>query len=88
MANLPLGYPFAPRNEYALKLIFLKSHHYCQASRHDAATWLLHPDAPKIEIPQDLKVRLESFRKVFVDDVKTNKPILEIQLKNTLVMPG
>lgn len=69
MANLPLGDPFAPRNEYALEIDFLKEPPLLPVeARHDAATWLLHPDAPKIEIPQDLKVRLESFRKVFVDD--------------------
>ena len=30
---------------------------------HKAATWLLHPDAPKIEMPKELRARLESARK-------------------------
>ena len=30
---------------------------------HYAATWLLHPDAPKVEMPPELKARLERARK-------------------------
>ena len=30
---------------------------------HYAATWLLHPDAPAIEMPPELKARLERARK-------------------------
>ena len=30
---------------------------------HYAATWLLHEDAPKIEMPNELKLRLERSRK-------------------------
>ena len=30
---------------------------------HYAATWLLHPDAPKVELPEGLKTRLERARK-------------------------
>ena len=30
---------------------------------HVAATWLLHPDAPKVEMPVELKRRLERARK-------------------------
>ena len=30
---------------------------------HYAATWLLHPDAPKVEMPQELKERIERSRK-------------------------
>jgi len=26
---------------------------------HYAATWLLHPDAPKVEMPEHLKLRIE-----------------------------
>ena len=29
---------------------------------HYAATWLLHPDAPKVEMPQALKHRIERMR--------------------------
>ncbi len=30
---------------------------------HSAATWLLHPDAPKIDLPPELKSRLMRVRK-------------------------
>ena len=30
---------------------------------HSAATWLLHPDAPKIDLPPELKSRLMRARK-------------------------
>ncbi|WP_051630152.1 ABC transporter ATP-binding protein [Mycoplasma simbae] len=69
MANLPLGDPFAPRNDYALEIDFYKEPPLLPVSpTHAAATWLLHPDAPKIELPNELKVRIDSFRKVFDND--------------------
>ena len=30
---------------------------------HFAATWLLHPDAPKVEMPVELQARIERARK-------------------------
>jgi len=30
---------------------------------HYAATWLLHPDAPKVEVPAELQARLERAKK-------------------------
>ncbi|UUD37320.1 ABC transporter ATP-binding protein [Mycoplasmopsis equigenitalium] len=66
MANLPSGDPFAPRNDYALEIDFVKEPPLIPITKtHAAATWLLHPDAPKVEINKQLKSRLESFRKVF-----------------------
>ncbi|WP_029906540.1 ABC transporter ATP-binding protein [Mycoplasmopsis opalescens] len=71
MENLPLGDPFAPRNEYALEIDFYKEPPLIEVnSHHKAATWLLHPDAPKIEYSHELKVRIDSFRKAFKDDAK------------------
>ncbi|AIA29502.1 oligopeptide ABC transporter ATP-binding protein [Mycoplasmopsis californica] len=69
MANLPLGDPFAPRNEYALEIDFYKEPPLIPiSSTHAAATWLLHPEAPKIILPPELEVRIDSFRKVFTDE--------------------
>ena len=34
---------------------------------HYAATWLLHPDAPKVEMPRELRLRLERSRKAADD---------------------
>ncbi|QSF13628.1 ABC transporter ATP-binding protein [Mycoplasma sp. Mirounga ES2805-ORL] len=69
MNNLPLGDPFAPRNEYALELDFYKEPPLIQVEdTHYAATWLLHPDAPKVERPKELMTRINSFKEVFNDE--------------------
>ncbi|CAC13458.1 OLIGOPEPTIDE ABC TRANSPORTER ATP-BINDING PROTEIN [Mycoplasmopsis pulmonis] len=66
MANLPPGDAFAPRNEYALDLDYVKEPPFFKiSSTHSAATWLLHEKAPKIELKESVVKRLESFRKVF-----------------------
>ncbi|EIE39963.1 oligopeptide ABC transporter ATP-binding protein [Mycoplasmopsis canis UF31] len=66
MNNLPLGDAFAPRNEYALEIDFIKEAPLFQISEtHAAASWLLHPDAPRVQLSSELEARLESFRKVF-----------------------
>ena len=60
----PLGDAFAPRNAYAL-VIDEKAEPpmFKLSDTHYAATWLLHPDAPKVEMPAELKARLERARK-------------------------
>ncbi|WP_406617239.1 ABC transporter ATP-binding protein [Mycoplasmopsis adleri] len=71
MANLPLGDPFAPRNDFALEIDFEKEPPLIPInSHHAAATWLLHPDAPKVKLPKPLQIRLEHFRKAFKEDEK------------------
>lgn len=54
-----VGDAFAPRNPYALKIDFLYRPPYFSVSpTHKARTWLLHPDAPKIDPPEHLcKIR-------------------------------
>ncbi|MEA4115398.1 ABC transporter ATP-binding protein [Mycoplasma sp. 744] len=66
MANLPLGDPFAPRNEYALEIDFVKEPPLIPiTSSHAAATWLLHPEAPKVTLSDDLIKRLNLFKETF-----------------------
>lgn len=66
MSNLPLGDPFAPRNEYALELDFHKEPPLIKISEtHSAATWLLHPDSPKVKLNLQLETKLKLFKKVF-----------------------
>lgn len=56
----PKGDAFAARNKYAMKIDFEKEPPMFQVSdTHYAATWLLHPDAPKVEIPKALQKRIE-----------------------------
>lgn len=55
----PAGDAFAPRNRYAMKIDFEREPPMFKISEtHYAATWLLHPDAPKVEIPEQLKARI------------------------------
>ena len=60
----PQGDAFAPRNAFALKIDEKAEPPLFQVSpTHFAATWLLHPDAPKIDMPPELKARLARARK-------------------------
>jgi len=55
----PKGDAFAARNKYAMKIDFDKEPPYFRISdTHYASTWLLHPDAPKVEMPDILKHRI------------------------------
>ena len=60
----PAGDAFAARNEFALA-IDEKEHPpmFKITDTHYAATWLLDPRAPKVEMPAELKRRLERMRK-------------------------
>jgi oligopeptide transport system ATP-binding protein len=57
----PKGDAFAARNPYALEIDFEEQPPFFKVTdTHHAATWLLHPDAPKIELPaavQTLKAK-------------------------------
>ena len=56
----PKGDAFAARNKYALELDFEEQPPMFQISdTHYAATWLLHPDAPKVEMPDIVKERIQ-----------------------------
>ena len=60
----PQGDAFAARNPFALKVDKKAEPPMFQISRtHFAATWLLHPDAPDIDMPRELKERIERSRK-------------------------
>ena len=58
------GDAFAARNEYALG-IDLREHPpmFKITDTHSAATWLLDPRAPKVEMPAELRERIERMRK-------------------------
>lgn len=63
----PKGDSFAPRNKYAMEIDFEEQPPFFKVSEtHYAATWLLHPDAPKVEPPlavQTLKKNRGSVKK-------------------------
>lgn len=60
----PLGDAFAYRSSYAMQIDFEEQPPLFKVSEtHYAATWLLHPDAPKVEMPKILKERIASYKK-------------------------
>ena len=60
----PVGDAFAARNRFALKIDKKAEPRLFKISdTHYAATWLLHPDAPAIQMPRELKERLERAKK-------------------------
>ncbi|WP_462216940.1 ABC transporter ATP-binding protein [Mycoplasmoides genitalium] len=53
MLTPPKGDAFASRNQYALAIDFEYHPPFFEVTKtHKAATWLLHPQAPKVEPPQ------------------------------------
>ena len=55
----PVGDAFAERNKYALKIDFeMQPPVFKISETHSAATWLLHPDAPKVEMPKIIRERI------------------------------
>ena len=55
----PKGDAFAARNKYAMKIDFEEQPPMFKISEtHSAATWLLHPDAPKVELPKTIASRI------------------------------
>lgn len=60
----PVGDAFASRNQFAMKIDQRAEPPMFRITEtHSAATWLLHPDAPKVEMPQELRLRLARARK-------------------------
>ena len=60
----PKGDAFAERNKYALEIDFeLEPPLFEVTPTHYAATWLLHPNAPKVEMPALIKARIERMKK-------------------------
>ena len=55
----PKGDAFAPRNKYAMQIDFERQPPMFKISdTHYAATWLLHPDAPKVDPPKAVVDRI------------------------------
>ena len=60
----PKGDAFAARNHYAMEIDFEEQPPMFRISEtHQAATWLLHPKAPKVEPPAIVTERIERMRR-------------------------
>ena len=59
----PVGDAFAERNKYALEIDFEEQPPMFKVSdTHSAATWLLHPSAPKVELPKIISERIAKMK--------------------------
>ena len=59
----PVGDAFAERNKYAMEIDFeMQPPMYQVSPTHYAATWLLHPNAPKVEIPKIITERIKRMK--------------------------
>ena len=60
----PVGDAFAERNKYAMEIDFeMQPPMYQVSPTHYAATWLLHPNAPKVEMPKIITERIKRMQK-------------------------
>ena len=60
----PEGDAFADRNKYAMQIDFEQQPPMFRISEtHKAATWLLHPDAPAVEVPKIITDRIARMKK-------------------------
>ena len=59
----PVGDAFADRNKYAMQIDFeMQPPEFKISDTHSASTWLLHPDAPKVEMPEILAHRIQRMK--------------------------
>lgn len=66
----PKGDAFAERNHYAMAIDFEEQPPMFQISEtHSAATWLLHPDAPKVDPP---KIVIERIERMMTQEAERN----------------
>ncbi len=66
--NKIVGDAFAPRNQYAMEIDFVKEPPVFKISdTHYAKTWLLDPRAPKVELPENIRNLHEKMLKTHVN---------------------
>ena len=70
----PKGDAFALRSKYAMKIDFKKEPPLFKVSdTHYAATWLLDPRAPKVEMPAIVKTRIETAKAAHKERIKNGQ---------------
>ncbi|MDF7638510.1 ABC transporter ATP-binding protein [Lactobacillus sp. ESL0791] len=71
LLNPPKGDAFAPRNPYAMQIDLEAQPPFFKVSdTHYAATWLLHPDAPKVEPPKAIVERAKEYEQMLANGAK------------------
>ena len=67
----PKGDAFAARNRYAMKIDFeMQPPMFKISDTHSAATWLLHPNAPKVDPPKQVTDRIARMKKLAEENAK------------------
>ena len=70
----PEGDAFALRSKYAMAIDFKYQPPYFKVTdTHYAATWLLYPGAPKVEMPKIVKTRIENSLREEEERIKKEK---------------
>ena len=79
----PKGDAFAPRSDYALKIDSMYEPPFFKVSdTHYAATWLLHPKAPKVTPPEGIIERQKGYRAQY-PDIQATDELQEIHGEDT-----
>ena len=81
LSALPKGDPFAPRNRLALEVDFEMEPPAFQLSEtHYASTWLLHPDAPKLDLTGSMgqKQKEKAKNEAVKDKRQSTEKVLEL----------
>lgn len=74
LLNPPVGDAFAARNEYALKIDYEQEPDLFKVSdTHYAKTWLLHPSAPTVNPPEEVRKRKAKFESLQVGKDQENR---------------
>ena len=72
----PVGDAFAARSDYAMKIDTEKEPPFFKVSdTHYAATWLLHPDAPKVTPPAEIVRRQQKFAAMQKPQAPISNPV-------------
>ena len=81
----PKGDAFAPRNEYALKIdTEMEPPFFPITATHAAATWLLHPDAPKVTPPPEIVRRQKIYQDMVAKGLdQPNNPAVKLNTPAT-----
>jgi len=71
----PPGDAFSTRNSNAMKIDFEEEPPFFKLSEtHYAATWLLHPHAPKVQMPEIYSQRIQRMKEAHANARKTSSP--------------
>ena len=85
----PKGDAFAARNKYALQIDFEEQPPMFQISdTHYAATWLLHPDAPKVDPPKAVTDRITRMKGLRQKETAPAEKPQETAAKKTAKKPA